>query len=182
MDSAGNPAPDAGGVVPASQRLTPGPYRKVGNILIVHVVEHPFKYGWELNRALRKLKLEYRGEVRVMADTPKNRQWLFRVRHIVKIDMMNTDEVKEMLGIPASVSFSALKQNTPRNFGTGIVRDFDSAQSFADFAEVRRMRLRDIMQRDAVELRLLQKRKEAAAAAAGAPAATSAADALKATG
>lgn len=147
--------------MPESDRLAPGPYRKVGNIFIVHVTQHPFIYGWEINRALRQLRLEYRGEVRVIPDTPAMREWLFRVRHVVNIDMLSLDEAKDMLGIPRGVNFSDLRKSLPRNFGPGVIQDFDTDQAFVDFMEARRMKLRDVMQRDAVELRLLKKRKEA---------------------
>merc|ERR1711991_238268 len=82
------------------------------------------------------------------------------------IDMMSTDEVKEMLGIPAAVNFTELEAALPRNFGANVVKDFDTEAVFADFMETRRMRLRDVMQRDALELKILAEKKKALAAAA----------------
>ena len=153
--------------VPPEQQLAPGPYRKVGNIFVVNVHDHPYKYGWEINRCLRDLKLEHRGEVRVHPDTPEVRERLFRVRHLVNIDMMTTDEAKDMIGVPRAVGFAQLKTTLPRNYGAGLTQDRDVEQSWVDFMETRRNRLRDIMQRDALELRLLKRRKELAAAGGG---------------
>jgi ribosomal protein L30/L7E len=158
------------GAVSADQQLAPGPYRRVGNIIVAHVVDHPYKYGWEIHRALRNLKLDYRGESRVLPDTPQVREWLFRVRHIVSVDMMSLDEAKDMLGVPRGVTFRELQAALPHNSGAGVQRDFDTEQGFVDLAETRRMKLRDVMQRDALELRLLRKKKEALASGGAASA------------
>jgi ribosomal protein L30/L7E len=139
------------------------PYRKVGNVLMIHCTDHPFKYSWELNSMLRQLRIEYRGQVVIHPDIPDIRLALWRVRHIVHVEAINTDAVKEMLGIPEHVSFKDLARELPHiakeSLGTS-----GYMEQVMDFRQLRRDRIKDIMKRDRLELTLLAERKKLRAA------------------
>ena len=153
-------SPTSSSLPPPSQRLVPGPYRKVGNIIVVRCIDHPFKHYWEVNKELRDLRIEFKGQTTIVPDTPIVRKKLWRVRHVVKIDVMDLDEVREIIGVPTHVTFAELKAQIPRNFGR--VRGFRSpfSRSRYNFHALRSQRLRDILERDQIEKRLLEKKKQ----------------------
>ncbi len=147
------------GAAHASQRMTLGPYRVVGNVIVVRCIDHPFKHFWEVNKELRDLRLEFKGQTVVVPDTPAVRTKLWRVRHVVKLDMLDLDEVRQLVGVPTHIKFQELRQQIPLNFGRGRGRRSPFARSRVAFHSLRSQRLRDILERDAVEKRLLAKRK-----------------------
>jgi ribosomal protein L30/L7E len=144
--------------------MAPGPYRTVGNVIIVRCIDHPFKHFWEVNKELRDLRLEFKGQTTVVPDTPFFRKKLWRVRHVVKLDMMDLDEVRSLIGVPSHIKFQELRQQIPLNFGRGRGRRSPFSRSRVNFHALRSQRLRDILERDAVEKRLLAKKKELRAA------------------
>jgi ribosomal protein L30/L7E len=145
--------------------MAPGPYEQVGNVFLVYCDDHPFKHAWEVNRVLRDLRFEFKGQLTIHPDTPQVRERLFRVRHIVSIEMVALDELKQMMGVPAHITFSDLATGIPLNHGRGPAAAMPLTRSRINFVQNRRMRLRDVMERDAAELKLLKLRKEAAAKA-----------------
>ncbi|RNF01969.1 hypothetical protein TraAM80_06689 [Trypanosoma rangeli] len=149
----------------ASTSIAPGPYRHVGNIFIVQCDDHPFKHSWEINRMLRELRLEYKGQTTILPDIPPVRKQLWRVRHVVKVDMLDLDEAKTLIGVPEHVSFSDLASQIPATFGRVRAVANPVLRSKMNFMKLRRMRLRDVLHRDALELRLLEERRKAARAA-----------------
>lgn len=150
-----------------------GPYRRVGNVFVVSCEDHPFKHGWEVNRMLRDLRIEFRGQTVIHPDIPDVRKRLWRVRHLVRIDIMDLDEAKALVGVPAHMNFSELNAQIPATFGRGGGVSSPSIRSKVRFMRLRRMRLRDVLHRDELEKRLLEEKRRAmtgggkAAAAAG---------------
>lgn len=136
-----------------------GPYRRVGNIFIVLCVDHPFKFSWEINHVLRSLRLEYMGQTVIHPDIPEVRRLLWRVRHVVRVDMLDLDEAKAMVGIPEHINFSDLSAQIPPTFGRGKAYSSPVMRSKANFMRLRRMRLRDVVQRDELEKQLLEERR-----------------------
>ncbi|RNF20744.1 uncharacterized protein Tco025E_03652 [Trypanosoma conorhini] len=149
----------------AATSISPGPYRYVGNIFIVHCDDHPFKHSWEINRTLRELRLEYKGQTTIVPDIPPVRKQLWRARHVVKVDMLDLDEAKALIGVPEHVSFSDLASQIPATFGRVRAVANPVLRSKMNFMKLRRMRLRDVLHRDALELRLLEERRKALAEA-----------------
>ncbi|EPY34241.1 hypothetical protein STCU_01730 [Strigomonas culicis] len=141
-----------------------GPYRRVGNVFIVTCVDHPFKFSWEVNRALRELRLEFRGQTSIVPDIPAVRLQLWRVRHIVQIDCLDLDEAKALVGVPEHIRFTDLNRQLSPQFGRGGAQPDPHLRSRANFMKLRRMRLRDVMERDALEQRVLAERKRQRAA------------------
>ncbi|KAG8344394.1 putative Ribosomal protein L30p L7e [Trypanosoma vivax] len=141
--------------------LAPGPYRRVGNIFIVHCDDHPFKHPWEVNRMLRELRLEFKGQTTIVPDIPCVRKQLWRVRHVVKIDMLDLDEARVLVGVPEHITFSDLASQLPAAFGRVRAVPNPKLRSKMNFMKLRRMRLRDVLHRDALELRLLELRRKA---------------------
>lgn len=159
LSSTDAPAASSAVLAPSSQRLAPGPYRKVGNVFIVRCHDHPFKHFWEVNKELRDLRLEFKGQTSIVPDTPMFRQKLWRVRHIVGIDMLDLDEVRELIGVPSHIKFKELVSQLPKNFQQTKGMKGPLLRSKMNFMQLRQQRLRDILQRDQVELRLLEKKK-----------------------
>lgn len=146
--------------IPPSQKATPGPYRKVGNIFICHCNEIPAKYTPQINKILRDLRFEFRGQVTVHPDVPAVRERLFRVRHIVKIDMISTDEMKQILDIPEYVTFNDLEAGGLNKYRqSGPSTPYPYLRSYFQFDNYRRKRIADILERDSVELKLLEAKK-----------------------
>lgn len=141
-----------------------GPYRRVGNVFIVTCEDHPFKHGWEVNRMLRDLRLEFKGQTTIHPDIPEVRKRLWRVRHIVRVDLLDLDAAKELVGIPAHVSFSDLASQIPRSFGRGGATANPGIRSKVRFMRLRRMRLRDILHRDQLEKSILEEKRKLLAA------------------
>ena len=135
------------------------PYRKVGNVLIIHVTDHPFKYSWELNAMLRQLRIEFRGQVVIHPDIPDVRLALWRVRHIVQVESINTDELKAMLGVPEHITFRDLAREMP-NVAKTHLGSSGYLENFNAFRQLRQDRIKDIMKRDKLELTLLAERKK----------------------
>jgi ribosomal protein L30/L7E len=132
----------------------------VGNIIVVRCIDHPFKHFWEVNKELRDLRLEFKGQTVVVPDTPFVRKKLWRVRHVVQLDMLDLDEVRALIGVPTHVKFQELRAQIPLNFHRGVARRSPFARSRVNFHALRAQRLRDILERDALEKRLLLKKKE----------------------
>ncbi|KAH9601454.1 hypothetical protein LSM04_002087 [Trypanosoma melophagium] len=147
--------------------IAPGPYRCVGNIFIVHCDDHPFKHSWEINRVLRELRLEYKGQTTIVPDIPPVRRQLWRVRHVVRVDALDLDEARALIGVPEHVDFADLAAQLPAAFGRirGVANPV--IRSKMNFMQLRRMRLRDVLHRDALELRLLEERRRALATQQG---------------
>lgn len=150
--------------VPPSQQLAPGPYRRVGNVIFVTAIDHPFKFGWEANKMLRDLRIEFKGQNVVHPDIPEVRLRLWRVRHAVKCELVDLDEAKALIGVPAHVTFSDIAKTIPDNFGRRGGSASPLLRAKVNFTAYRRMRMKDIMLRDAVELRLLAEKKKLRAA------------------
>lgn len=153
---AGQPSPHGGNAT----TITAGPYRCVGNIFIVHCVDHPFKFGWEVNRMLRELRLEFMGQTTIVPDVPEVRKRLWRVRHVVRVDMLDLDEAKALIGVPEHISFSDLNAQIPATFGRGKGTSSPVIRSKVNFMRFRRMRMRDVMHRDELEKRLLEEKRK----------------------
>jgi ribosomal protein L30/L7E len=147
-------------VVPPSCQAVAGPYERVGNVFLVQCVDLPVKYTRQINAVLRKLRFEFRGQWTVHPDTPEVREALFRVRHIVRIEQVPLDEMKRLLGMPAHVRFGDLEAGLPRLRGRGVGAKHPYVASMVNFNQFRRMRIKDVLERDAVELRLLAARKQ----------------------
>ncbi|SCU72238.1 uncharacterized protein TEOVI_000381400 [Trypanosoma equiperdum] len=141
--------------------IAPGPYRRVGNIFIVHCDDHPFKHSWEVNRMLRELRLEFKGQTTIVPDIPQVRKRIWRVRHIVKVDVLDLDEAKALIGVPEHISFTDLASQLPPSFGRVKAVPSPVIRSKMNFMKLRRMRLRDVLHRDALELRLLELKRSA---------------------
>lgn len=141
--------------------IAAGPYRRVGHIFIVTCVDHPFKFSWEVNRMLRELRLEFMGQTTIVPDIPQVRKQLWRVRHIVRVDHLDLDEAKALIGVPEHISFSDLAAQIPPTFGRGRAVANPLLRSKMNFMQLRRMRLRDVMHRDALEKRLLEEKRRA---------------------
>eukprot|EP00796_Vickermania_ingenoplastis_P009114 gene9114-6405_t len=138
-----------------------GPHRRVGNIFIVHCVDYPFKFSWEVNRMLRCLRLEFKGQTTIVPDVPEVRQQLWRVRHVVRIDMLDLDEAKALVGIPEHVTFTDLNSQIPLTFGRTKSYRNPGMRSKGNFMRLRQMRLRDVLHRDKLEKELLEERRAA---------------------
>ncbi|CAD2220251.1 hypothetical protein AGDE_02167 [Angomonas deanei] len=126
--------------------------------------DHPFKYSWEVNRVLRDLRLEFRGQTVIVPDIPAVRRQLWRVRNMVRIDMLDLDEAKALVGIPEHIQFRDLNRQIPATFGRGKGVPNPHLRSKKNFMHLRRMRLRDVLHRDALELRLLEEKRKALSA------------------
>lgn len=142
-----------------SRSIPVGSNRRVGNVFVVLCVDHPFKFSWEVNRMLRELRLEYMGQTVILPDIPQVRRRLWRVRHVVRMDMVDLDEAKAMVGIPEHVTFSDLNSQLMPSFGRGRSHSSPVTRSKANFMKLRRMRLRDILHRDELEKQLLEERR-----------------------
>ncbi|ORC85397.1 uncharacterized protein TM35_000351410 [Trypanosoma theileri] len=147
--------------------IAPGPYRCVGNVFIVHCDDHPFKHSWEINRMLRELRLEFKGQTAIVPDIPQVRRQLWRVRHVVRVDTLDLDEARALIGVPEHVGFADLAAQLPAAFGRGRAVANPVMRSKMNFMQLRRMRLRDVLHRDALELRLLEERRKALATQQG---------------
>ncbi|CBZ23319.1 uncharacterized protein [Leishmania mexicana MHOM/GT/2001/U1103] len=141
--------------------IAAGPYRRVGNVFIVTCIDHPFKFSWEVNRMLRELRLEFMGQTTIVPDIPQVRKRIWRVRHIVRIDQLDLDEAKALIGIPEHISFRDLAAQIPPTFGRGGSVANPHMRSKMNFMRLRRMRLRDVMHRDQLEKRLLEEKRHA---------------------
>nr|7ANE_S Chain S, uL30m [Leishmania major] len=141
--------------------IAAGPYRRVGNVFIVTCIDHPFKFSWEVNRMLRELRLEFMGQTTVVPDIPPVRKRIWRVRHVVRVDQLDLDEAKALIGIPEHISFRDLAGQIPPTFGRGGSVANPHMRSKMNFMRLRRMRLRDVMHRDQLEKRLLEERHHA---------------------
>lgn len=141
--------------------IAAGPYRRVGNVFIVTCIDHPFKFSWEVNRMLRELRLEFMGQTTVVPDIPSVRKRIWRVRHVVRIDQLDLDEAKALIGIPEHISFRDLAAQIPPTFGRGGSVANPHMRSKMNFMRLRRMRLRDVMHRDQLEKRLLEEKRHA---------------------
>jgi ribosomal protein L30/L7E len=160
------PQPISTESVPETQKMARGKFRRVGNVLVVRVIEYPFKFDWEINSVLRFLRLEFKDQTMILPDEPKYRAAIFRVRHLVSVEMINTDELKKLLGIPDHVTFRDLAKTLPEDMNgerPPSVEFVGFEDSLADFTILRKRRLKDVLARDAVELRLLNERKKLAA-------------------
>ena len=135
-------------------------YKRVGNVLIVRVTEYPFKFGWELNKILHELRIEFHGQVVIHPDIPEIRHKLFLVRHIVSIEMMDLDSVRKFLGIPGHIKFKSLLSGMGNGPSPQLLGNAVEVQGRQQLTAVRRQRLKDVMHRDSLELRLLAARKE----------------------
>lgn len=145
--------------------IAAGPYRRVGNIFIVTCIDHPFKFSWEVNRMLRDLRLEFMGQTTIVPDIPQVRKTLWRVRHVVRVDHLDLDEAKALVGVPEHISFRDLAAQIPTTFGRGGAVANPHMRSKHNFMRLRRMRLRDVMHRDELEKKLLEERRRALASA-----------------
>ncbi|PWV12433.1 hypothetical protein C3747_51g175 [Trypanosoma cruzi] len=154
-----------GGSAVAATSIAPGPYRVVGNIFIVHCNDHPFKHSWEINRMLRELRLEFKGQTTIVPDIPQVRKQLWRVRHVVRIDMLDLDEAKALIWRAGAHQFWRSCFTNPGVFGRVRAVANPVLRSKMNFMKLRRMRLRDVLHRDALELRILEERRKALEAA-----------------
>ncbi|CCW67540.1 unnamed protein product [Phytomonas sp. Hart1] len=136
-----------------------GPHRCVGNIFIVNCVDHPFKHGWELNRVLRGLRLEFMGQTTILPDIPPVRAALWRARAVVRVDVLDLDEAKALIGVPEHITFSDLAAQIPSTFGRIGGMPNPHIRSKVRFMQLRTMRLRDVLHRDALEKRLLEEKR-----------------------
>ncbi|KAK7198505.1 hypothetical protein NESM_000811800 [Novymonas esmeraldas] len=146
---------------PSTTAIAAGPYRRVGNIFIVSCIDHPFKFSWEVNRVLRELRLEFMGQSTIMPDIPATRKRLWRVRHIVRVDQLDLDEARALVGVPEHISFRDLASQITPTFGRGRAVANPGLRSKMNFMQLRRMRLRDVLHRDALERRLLEEKRNA---------------------
>lgn len=144
------------------------PQRTVGGIFLVHCRDHPFKHSWEVTRMLRDLRLEFRGQFTIHPDIPEVRKKLWRARNAVAIERLDLDEAKELVGVPSHITFSDLAQQIPSTFGRGKAVPNPILRSKQNFMQYRRMRIRDVLHRDALEKRLLNEKIQLAAEVAAA--------------
>lgn len=100
------------------------------------------------------------GQTTVVPDIPEVRRQLWRVRHIVRIDTMDLDEAKALVGIPEHVTFTDLNGSLPPSFGRGGSYKNPLMRSKANFMRLRKMRLRDVLHRDQLEKRLLEEKRK----------------------
>lgn len=138
-----------------------GPHRRVGNVFVVLCVDHPFKHSWEVNRMLRELRLEFMGQISIVPDIPLVRRQLWRVRHVVRVDMLDLDEAKAWIGVPEHITFSDLNAQITTTFGRGKAYSSPVIRSKAEFMKIRRARLRDVLHRDQLEKELLEEKRRA---------------------
>lgn len=146
--------------VPPTHQAQTGPYEKVGNIFICYNTDIPAKYTPQINLILRHLRFEFRGQMTIHPDTPEIREKLFRVRHLVRVEMVSLDEAKEILGVPQHVKFRDLESNGLNNYrqvGPDAMHPYIRSQ--IRFRRYRKERIRDILERDQVELKLLDAKK-----------------------
>ncbi|CUG91712.1 Hypothetical protein, putative [Bodo saltans] len=159
---AGSSAPAAAAFVvpqPPLLHVAPTPHRTVGGVFIVLCQDHPFKHQWEVIKCLRDLRLEFRGQVTIHPDIPQVRKLLWRTRHVVKIERLDLDEAKDMIGVPKHMRFSDLATQIPSTFGRMKGTKSPGLRSKMNFMQYRRMRIRDVLHRDAVEKKLLAAKK-----------------------
>lgn len=109
---------------------------------------------------LRDLRLEFRGQVSIHPDIPAVRKLLWRTRHVVTIERLDLDAAKELVGIPKHIQFRDLARQIPSTFGRTRAVPNPMLRSKMNFMQYRRMRLRDILHRDAVEKKLLAAKKK----------------------
>ena len=147
-------------ILPEKARLSPAPYYKVGNIIIVELRTHLWQQGWELARDLRWLRFEYRGQVTAHPDIPEVRERLFHVRHLVTLDMISLDELKNLLRVPPHIHFSDLSAQYPATWGEVSFSWGCYGAARKLFSQYRRDRLRDIIHRDTIEKRLVAVQKQ----------------------
>jgi adenylate kinase len=110
---------------------------------------------------LRELRLEFMGQTTIVPDTPQVRKRLWRVRHIVRVDHLDLDEAKALIGVPEHVSFRDLAAQIPTTFGRTRAVATPQLRSKMNFMQLRRMRLRDVMHRDQLEKKLLEEKRRA---------------------
>lgn len=110
---------------------------------------------------LRELRLEFMGQVTIAPDIPMVRRQLWRVRHVVRVDMLDLDEAKALAGIPEHITFSDLNAQITPTFGRGRAYSSPVVRSKAEFFKLRRMRLRDVLHRDQLEKELLEEKRRA---------------------
>ncbi|KNH05876.1 hypothetical protein XU18_3153 [Perkinsela sp. CCAP 1560/4] len=146
--------------VPLNQQLAQGPYQKVGNVIIIELNHQVWQQPWEICRYLRQLNFEFRGQVTVHPDIPEVRERLFHCRHLVNIDIVPIDEIKRSLCIPSHITFSDLLSQFPETWGEHPAAVFDYTNALKKFAQFRKERIRDIMNRDATEMRLVKLRRK----------------------
>ena len=149
--------------VSKSQQVLPGPYRRVPNIIVLRSIDHPFKNGWEVAKVLRDLRIEFKGQTVIHPDVPRVRELIWHCRHMVEIDIISIDEMKSILGIPKHITFTDLQRTLPHSFHRTPNQGNPLMHGKVQFSEYRKMRLRDIMQRDALELKILHEKKIKAA-------------------
>jgi ribosomal protein L30/L7E len=143
------------------------PHRTVGGVFLVYCVDHPFKYTWEITKMLRDLRLEFRGQLTIHPDIPAVRKLLWRTRQVVRIERLDLDEAKVLVGIPSHMQFRDLAKQIPRTFGRTRGSSNPILRSRMNFMQYRRMRIRDLLHRDAVEKKLLAAKKVASQPKAG---------------
>ena len=146
--------------VPVHDQLKTGPFQKVGNVIIIELNSHLWQQPWEISRALRQLNFEFRGQVTVHPDIPEVRERLFHCRNLVNIDIVPIDEMKRLLCIPSHITFSDLLSQFPETWGEHPSAVFEYTVALKKFAQYRKERIRDIMHRDAVEMRLVRLRRQ----------------------
>ncbi|CCW64821.1 unnamed protein product [Phytomonas sp. EM1] len=149
----------AAGGVSRGVATRPPPYRRVGNVLLVSCVDHPFKHAWEVNRVMRGLRLEFMGQTTILPDIPPVRTALWRARAAVRVDVLDLDEAKALIGVPEHVTFRDLNAQIPSSFGRIGGMPNPHIRSKVRFMQLRRMRLRDVLHRDALEKRLLEEKR-----------------------
>lgn len=150
-----------GSSVPATiGGVVPPPHRIVGGVFVVTCNDHPFKHGWQVVRSLRDLRLEFRGQTSIHPDTPQVRLRLWRVRHVVRMERLDLDEVRELIGVPSHIEFEQLNRQLPNDFGRTKGTKGPALRSKMHFMQYRRMRLRDVLHRDAIEKRLLEEKRK----------------------
>lgn len=110
---------------------------------------------------LRELRLEFMGQMTIVPDIPMVRRQLWRVRHVVRVDMLDLDEAKALAGIPEHITFSDLNAQITPTFGRGRSYSSPVIRSKAEFFKLRRMRLRDVLHRDQLEKELLEEKRRA---------------------
>lgn len=110
---------------------------------------------------LRELRLEFMGQTTIVPDIPAMRLRLWRVRHVVRVDLLDLDEAKALIGVPEHIHFRDLAQKISPMFGRGGATSSPVIRSKKEFMRLRRMRLRDVLHRDELEKRLLAERRAA---------------------
>jgi ribosomal protein L30/L7E len=148
--------------MPSQQHVPPPPHRTVGGVFIVLCSDHPFRHQWEVVKSLRDLRLEFKGQLTIHPDIPNVRKLLWRTRHVVRIERLDLDEAKAMVGVPTHMQFSDLARQIPRTFGRTKGMHNPGLRSKMNFTQYRKMRIRDILHRDAVEKKLLAAKKNLA--------------------